>query len=290
MKKNLILVILFIFISSISYVHAQRGFLFFDGSNLQKVVSTWNIDWGSGNVTTTGAFTGSSIIVSSATKAFVHLTNRLAFAPQNNPIFFIDDDSGNSIVKLYSETTRDLWLASTKAGGKVYTEDTFSCWTNNACDLGTNTQGWKDLYVVGTLNLPADSIDDNDIDNTTPADVMKVSIQIVLDGAGSAITTGTKKQIRVPVNMTIQNWEITSDQSGSIVIDIWKDTYANYPPTVADTIAGSEKPTLSAAQKNQDTNLTTWTTSVTAGDWIIPNVDSVSTVTEVVLTINGVKN
>ena len=32
--------------------------------------------------------------------------------------------------------------------------------------------------------------------------------------------------------------------SGSIVIDVWKDTYANFPPIVADTITASAKPTL----------------------------------------------
>ena len=54
--------------------------------------------------------------------------------------------------------------------------------------------------------------------------------------------------------------------SGSIVIDVWKDTYANFPPTVADTITASAKPTLSSATKSDDTTLTGWTTAVTAGD------------------------
>jgi hypothetical protein len=68
-------------------------------------------------------------------------------------------------------------------------------------------------------------------------------------------------------------------------VDVWKDTYANFPPTVADTIAGSEKPTLSSAVKNQDRNLTSWTTSVSAGDIVAFNVDSAATVTRVNLII-----
>lgn len=108
---------------------------------------------------------------------------------------------------------------------------------------------------------------------------------IIIDGGGSAITTGVKGDIEVPFGCTITAWEVLADQSGSIVIDVWKDTYANFPPTVADTITGSEKPTLSSATKNQDTNLTTWTTSVSAGDILRFNVDSATTVTRVTLSI-----
>lgn len=108
---------------------------------------------------------------------------------------------------------------------------------------------------------------------------------ITIDGAGAAITTGVKGYITVPYTGTITRWTLLADQTGSIVIDVWKDTYANYPPTLADTIAGTEKPTLSSANKNQDTNLTTWTTAVTAGDIIGFNVDSATTVTRVTLNI-----
>jgi hypothetical protein len=110
-------------------------------------------------------------------------------------------------------------------------------------------------------------------------------VGVVIDGSGSAIAAGTTSYITVPYSGTITEWTLIADQSGSIVIDVWKDTYANFPPTVADTIAGSEKPTLSSANKNQDTNLTTWTTAVSAGDVIAFSVDSASTVTRVTLTL-----
>ena len=117
----------------------------------------------------------------------------------------------------------------------------------------------------------------------------KASFGITLDGQGGVITTGLKGQITIPYAGTITGWEITSvnNTSGSIVIDLWKDTYANYPPTVADTITGSEKPTLSSATKNQDLSLTTWGTgtSVSANDVIFFNVDSATLVTLIQLTI-----
>jgi hypothetical protein len=64
-------------------------------------------------------------------------------------------------------------------------------------------------------------------------------------------------------------------------------SYANYPPTVADTITASAKPTLSSATKAEDSTLTGWSTSVTAGDVIGFKVDSATTVTRVLVEIEA---
>ena len=111
------------------------------------------------------------------------------------------------------------------------------------------------------------------------------TINFIIDGGGSAITTGQKGHIVVDFACTVVAWTILADQSGSIVVDVWKDTYANFPPTVADTITGTEKPTLASVQKNQDTSLTTWTTTIAAGDILAYNVDSAATVTRVVVAL-----
>lgn len=117
------------------------------------------------------------------------------------------------------------------------------------------------------------------------ANVNVRNITFVIDGGGSAITTGVKGDLTVPFGCTINQVTLLADQSGSIVIDIWKDTYANFPPTVADTITASAKPTISAATKAQDGTLTGWTTSITAGDTLRFNVDSITTVTRVTLSL-----
>jgi hypothetical protein len=108
---------------------------------------------------------------------------------------------------------------------------------------------------------------------------------ISIDGASTVITPGVKGYVTIPYNGTITGWDIFADTTGSCVIDLWKDTYANFPPTVADTITGTEKPTLSNQQKNQDNSLTTWNTSVSQGDVIAFNVDSATLVTRVNLHV-----
>jgi len=76
-----------------------------------------------------------------------------------------------------------------------------------------------------------------------------------------------------------------ADQSGSIVVDIWKDTYANFPPTDADTITASAPPTISSAQKSQDAILTGWTKAISAGNILAFNVDSCTTITRVTISL-----
>jgi hypothetical protein len=124
---------------------------------------------------------------------------------------------------------------------------------------------------------------------TASTNPLIASVGITIDGGGSAITTGVKGYIEVPYACTINQVTLLADQSGSCVIDIWKDTYANYPPTVADTITASAKPTISAATKSQDATLTGWTTSISAGDILGFNVDSASTVTRVHLILKVTK-
>lgn len=122
--------------------------------------------------------------------------------------------------------------------------------------------------------------------NATPISAIGFSI----DGGGATITTGLiKNGLFIPFSCTINSVTLLADQSGSIVIDIWKDSYGNYPPTVADSICASAKPALSTELKSQDTTLTGWTTSITAGDVLYFNVDSATTVQNVTLTLKVTK-
>jgi hypothetical protein len=111
------------------------------------------------------------------------------------------------------------------------------------------------------------------------------SFGVVIDGGGTAILAGEIAYLPCPYTGTITSWTIVADQTGSIVVDVWKDTYLNFPPTVADTIAASAKPTLASQQKNTNVVLANWLPAVTAGDVFAFKVDSASTVTRVTLTL-----
>ncbi len=126
----------------------------------------------------------------------------------------------------------------------------------------------------------------NGIDGTDGVDGItpKSPGGITIDGGGSVITTGSKWYARVPNNCTITGYTILAKESGDIVMDVKKGTYAGFPTT--SSITGTEKPTLSGAQKWQDTTLSTWTTSLSEWDILEFTVESVTTITRVSLFIH----
>lgn len=116
-------------------------------------------------------------------------------------------------------------------------------------------------------------------------DQITYTVGLIIDGQGLAITTGLKGFRSIPIAGTLTSARLLADQTGSIVVDIFKDTFANFPPTVADTITASAKPTISSGVKDEDTTLTGWTTAVVTGDVLGFNVDSTSTITRITIEL-----
>lgn len=105
-------------------------------------------------------------------------------------------------------------------------------------------------------------------------EILTEKLEVIVDGNSAPITTGLKGYLEVPFDCIIVASRLLADTSTTTVVDVWKDTYANYPPTDADTITGGSEPTITAAVKAQDTTLSGWTTALTKGDILGFNVDS----------------
>jgi hypothetical protein len=136
--------------------------------------------------------------------------------------------------------------------------------------VGDGVTAWTSLAYVGVGTLPA-------------------YMGATFDGGGADITVGYQCDLYVPYAFTISQVSLLADAAGAIVIDIWKDTYGNYPPTVADKITASAPPTLSAAAKSVDATLTGWTLPVAAGTTLRFNVNSCTGIKRCTLLIEGVK-
>ncbi len=107
-------------------------------------------------------------------------------------------------------------------------------------------------------------------------------IGMVIDGGGSAITTGVKHYLSIPFACTITGWDIVADQSGSISVEIDKHAAA-VPNTSTDKISASAPVSLSSAQLAQGGSISGWTTAIAANDVLGYNVASAATLTRVTI-------
>ena len=119
--------------------------------------------------------------------------------------------------------------------------------------------------------------------NTVRSRTQMATVTCIIDGGGAAITTGAKGDIQMPFAGAIVGWSLFADQAGSIVVEISKASFSNWP--TASAITASAKPTLSSAQKATSTTLTGWTTDIIDADVLRIAVNSASTVQRVTLSL-----
>lgn len=135
----------------------------------------------------------------------------------------------------------------------------------------------KLIAAGGDLMAPlidADPVNDLAISGLGPA-----SITFIADGIGAALNPGIQGDIEVPFNCSIQHVTLMCDQNGLIQWDIWKSSYAGFPPVDAGSITAAAQPKIMAAgNKYQDAVLTGWTKNIAAGEILRFNIDSVTTI------------
>ena len=205
------------------------------------------------SVGTLGALTVDNIgidanTISSSTGDIILAPTTAIRAASNTPIRFYDSDNSNYVGLIAAATVTSNYTLTLPAA------------IGNANEILQYSASGVGAFVSNTRTL-----------------------NFVIDGGGSAITTGIKGHIVVDGDYTVSGWTIIADQSGSIEVDVKRATYTNFPTTAS--IAGSELPTLSSAQKNEDLTLSTWTTSLSARDVLEFVVNSVSTVTRVTVAL-----
>lgn len=143
---------------------------------------------------------------------------------------------------------------------------------NNKINVGVNEANFSGIPQSAVTNLITDV-----------ATAKGSAITFIIDNGSSVINTGYAGSLIIPYNCSVIGWQIASENGlvGSIVVDV--RTGVNYASLTS--IAGTEKPTLSAAAINSDLSLSTWTPALVTGRILAFNVDSVATVQKVIITL-----
>ncbi len=91
------------------------------------------------------------------------------------------------------------------------------------------------------------------------------TIPLIIDGGGQAIAPNTERFFHIDYPGEFQVVTLLADVEGSIQVDIYKETYGEYPKAVPVSICAAALPEITNAKKSQDTTLTGWTKSFAAG-------------------------
>lgn len=173
------------------------------------------------------------------------------------------DDFPGMLVRYMGAATDPNSVVTGNQGNSYFSTTDGSFWMKSSGD-GTNT-GWA--KVSGSLAS---------------------ALAAIGDGT-NVINTGFKGVIEIPFNCDIVFVRLYSSDAlitvGSIVIDIWKTDYTNYPPTVGGTITAAAKPTITAGIKYQDSVMTGWTTHINAGEILGFKVDSVASFKQILVSL-----
>jgi hypothetical protein len=118
------------------------------------------------------------------------------------------------------------------------------------------------------------------------------SCGVIFTAVSGVVTNGTTGYAQVPYNGTITGWTLVSTSaSGSCTVTVFKDTFANYPPTSPTDNIFTVQPVLVSQIKNQDLAPTFVGSQATvaAGDWIGFTISGVALVSWVNLTLSITK-
>jgi hypothetical protein len=115
------------------------------------------------------------------------------------------------------------------------------------------------------------------------------NLQFFLGDGQNVISTGSTTAgyayIDVPVDCSISSWEVLANATGSLVANIFKSTYAAFPPTAP--LAGLGQPVLTNQRKNLGTS--TGTANLLKTDVLLISISSVSTINNVTVSLRANK-
>jgi hypothetical protein len=127
--------------------------------------------------------------------------------------------------------------------------------------------------------------------STLKANLKTGSFGVTVDGVTTVVQVGQIGYVVMPYDGTVTRWTITSNVSGSISFDIWKDTLIDTIPTIGDSIVGGVYPAITGTNFLTSTNLTSWTsTTFLAGHIFGFYVNSASTIKNATLTLRVTKS
>ena len=109
------------------------------------------------------------------------------------------------------------------------------------------------------------------------------TVNYVIDSGSLPMQVGDKGKLSLDVTGVIESVTVLCDQTGDIVFDISKCTFADYP--AFNSITAAQRVQLTNSNKYFDDVLNNWTTTIVAGDILNFSVISVTDVRRLLISL-----
>ena len=109
------------------------------------------------------------------------------------------------------------------------------------------------------------------------------TVNYVIDSGSLPMQVGDKGSLTIDVTGVIENIRVLSDQTGDIVFDISKTTFADFPNF--NSITSGNRVQLINTNKYFDDVLNNWTSTITAGDILRFDVISVNNIRRLLISL-----
>ena len=109
------------------------------------------------------------------------------------------------------------------------------------------------------------------------------TVNYVIDSGSLPMQVGDKGKLTIDVTGVIENIRVLADQTGDIVLDIGKASFADYPNF--NSITAAQRVQLSNSNKYFDDVLNNWSTTITAGDILRFDVISVNNIRRLLISL-----
>ena len=109
------------------------------------------------------------------------------------------------------------------------------------------------------------------------------TVNYVIDSGSLPMQTGDKGKLTIDVTGVIEQIRVLSDQTGDIVFEIEKCTFADYPNFTS--ITNGARVQLTNTDKYFDDVLNNWTSTITAGEILRFNVISVNNIRRLLISL-----
>jgi len=109
------------------------------------------------------------------------------------------------------------------------------------------------------------------------------TVNYVIDSGSLPMQLGDKGKLTIDVTGVIENIRVLADQTGDIVLDIGKASFADYP--AFNSITAGQRVQLTNSNKYFDDVLNNWTTTITAGDILRFDVISVNNIRRLLISL-----